>query len=85
MSFLLIIALLFKFLRSRAISGRSSGTWAARRPPRGALPLPPGIYGQLAELVRERPGVVVPFRVGETVEHRPIWGFRVRAGQRARR
>jgi hypothetical protein len=35
------------------------------------------IYGQLAELVRERPGVVVPFRVGETVEHRPIWGFRV--------
>src|SRR5436190_12141709 len=37
------------------------------------------IYGQLADLVRERPGVVEPFRVGETVEHRPIWGFRVRA------
>jgi hypothetical protein len=37
------------------------------------------IYVQLAELARERPGVVEPFRVGETVEHRPIWGFRVRA------
>jgi hypothetical protein len=35
------------------------------------------IYGQLAELARERPGVVEPFRVGETIEHRPIWGFRV--------
>ena len=37
------------------------------------------IYGQIAELARARPGVVLPFRVGETVEHRPIWGFRVRA------
>ncbi len=37
------------------------------------------IYAQLAALARERPGVVQPFRVGETFEHRPIWGFRVRA------
>ena len=36
------------------------------------------IYAELADLARERPGVVEPFRVGETVEHRPIWGFRVR-------
>jgi hypothetical protein len=35
------------------------------------------VYSQLAEIVRERPGVVEAFPVGDTVERRPIWAFRV--------
>ena len=33
---------------------------------------------QIAEKMMEKPGVVSAFRVGRTVEHRSIWGFRVR-------
>jgi hypothetical protein len=36
------------------------------------------LHRDLAQVVAERPGVVVPFEAGRTVEGRPIWGFRVR-------
>ena len=35
------------------------------------------LYGSVADLVRERPGVVTPFIMGRTVLGRPIWAFRV--------
>jgi hypothetical protein len=81
MSFLLIIAFLISFARAEEPDFqtfvRDLETPADH--PEERYRFRQEIYGQLAELVRERPGVVVPFRVGETVEHRPIWGFRVRA------
>lgn len=36
------------------------------------------LYGSVAGLVKERPGVVTPFIMGRTVLGRPIWAFRVR-------
>lgn len=35
------------------------------------------LYGALAPLVEERPGVIRAERVGRTVQGRPIWAFRV--------
>ena len=35
------------------------------------------LYGAIAPLVAERPGVVTPFTMGHTVRHREIWAFRV--------
>lgn len=32
---------------------------------------------QIAEKIKEKPGVISAFRVGRTVENRSIWGFRV--------
>ncbi len=57
--------------------------WLAAQP---ALPLHPEpdyhhaaeIYGEIAALVEDYPGVIQPECVGESVEGRPIWAFHVR-------
>ena len=45
--------------------------------PEGAYRFSAELYGSVAPLVRERPGVVTPFIMGRTVLGRPIWAFRV--------
>ena len=81
MSFLLIVAFIIPFSRAGEpdFETFARDLEAPADHPEERYRFRQEIYGQLAELVRERPGVVEPFRVGETVEHRPIWGFRVRA------
>ena len=36
------------------------------------------MHSEIAEVVREKPGVVTPVRIGHTVQKRPIWGFKIR-------
>ena len=33
------------------------------------------MYRRIAQMVREKPGVITPILVGKTVQKRPIWGF----------
>jgi hypothetical protein len=69
MSFLLIVALLISFSRAAEPDFATfvEGLEVPADHPEERYRFRQEIYGQIAELVRERPGVVVPFRVGETV------------------
>ena len=68
MSFLLIVALLIQFSLA---AEPDFATFVRDLEQPGEHPEPryrfrQEIYGQLAELARERPGIVEPFRVGDT-------------------
>lgn len=61
----------------RAAAGRLRQAWPQGHP-EPAYRFAAEVYGAVAPVVAERPGVVAPFLVGTTVKGRPIWAFRVK-------
>lgn len=64
-----------------ALASTTYSRWVAELPvephPEPAYHYASDLHRAIAPLVEARPGIVRPFEVGRTVEHRPIWGFRV--------
>ena len=62
------------------VAGKRYLAWVSRQPHENhpeAYRYMADIHRDLAPWVRDRPGVVRPFVVGQSVEKRSIWGFRV--------